>query len=148
MAAWVEWVREGLLARSPRPGYMPGAELAVPRAAVDEWIDEVRGRGIASILCLLDADQLPLYDRALPGGLLAYYADAGFAVAHIPTPDGRTRPFTPEQLEQARDAFVRLPKPVLVHCSAGVDRTGRVVAHIMRKVNETQMDADGADERR
>ena len=133
MATWVEWVREGVLARSPRPGYAPGAESMVPRAAVDEWVAEVQGRGIASILCLLDADQLPLYDRTLPGGLLAYYAGAGLAVAHVPTPDGRTRPFTPEQLEQAWEAFVRLPKPVLVHCSAGVDRTGRVVAHIVSK---------------
>lgn len=132
MRSWVEWVQEGVLARSPRPGYAPGAEFAVSREAVDAWITGARSLGIASIICLLDADQLPLYDRALPGGLLGYYAEAGFEVAHIPTPDGRTRPYTVEQLDADWQAFLWLPRPVLVHCSAGMDRTGRVVAHILR----------------
>jgi protein-tyrosine phosphatase len=136
MRGWIEWVREGVLARSPRPGFAPGPETAVSRTAVETWIAEARARGIASIICLLDRDQLPLYERALPGGLLRRYAEAGFAVAHIPTPDGRAHPFTPEQLEHAWQAFLRLPKPVLVHCSAGVDRTGRVVAHILQRLEQ------------
>ena len=136
MPSWIEWVREGELARSPRPGFVPGAEAAVPREAVDEWVEDARRRGIASVICLLDRDQLPLYEQALPGGLLQHYADAGFAVGHIPTPDGLVRPFTPEQLEAAWQSFQRLPKPVLVHCSAGVDRTGRVIAHLQRRIRE------------
>lgn len=136
MAIWVEWVREGQLARSPRPGYVPGMEGAVTREAVERWAAHVRALGVASIICLLDRDQLPLYDRAMPDGLLRFYAEAGFAVAHIPTPDGLVRPFTAEQLERAWESFVRLPKPVLVHCSAGVDRTGRIVAHIQRRLAE------------
>lgn len=136
MQIWVQWVRQGVLARSPRPGFAPGAEFAVRRETVDAWIAHVRALGIASIICLLDGDQLPLYNRALPEGLLACYTAAGFAVAHIPTPDGKTHPFTSEQLEAAWQAFCRLPKPVLVHCSAGVDRTGRVVGHILRRLGE------------
>lgn len=136
MPTWIEWVDEGALARSPRPGYAPGFEFTVARAAVDAWVEDARARGIAAIICLLDADQLPLYDSALPGGLLGHYAAAGFEIAHIPTPDGRTRPYTAEQLDAAWEAFMRLPKPVLVHCSAGVDRTGRVIAHIQRRRSE------------
>ena len=57
---------------------------------------------------------------------IARYRAAGFAVAHLGVRDGLTEPFTAAQLEEAWAAFRRLPKPVLVHCSAGHDRTGRV----------------------
>jgi len=131
-----KWIREGELAISTRPGYRPGAEFRVPREAVDAWVAEMQGAGIASVICLLAGDQLPLYDRALPEGLIGHYHDAGFKVAHIPTADGQKEPFTPEQLEAAWDAYRRLPKPVLVHCSAGFDRTGRVVNHILGRLDQ------------
>jgi hypothetical protein len=130
------WVKEGLLATAQRPGYRPGAEASVPRAAVDAWIAEQRAAGIASILCLLGGDQLPLYTRALPQGLLRYYHECGFAVANVAAPDGMAEPYAPEELEQAWQAFQALPKPVLVHCSAGHDRTGRVVRHILSRLQE------------
>ncbi|MGD9892385.1 MAG: hypothetical protein AB7R89_26480 [Dehalococcoidia bacterium] len=128
------WILEGTLAISPRPGYRPGAEHRVPRTTVDAWVDDMRAAGIASIICLLAGDQLPLYDRTLPGGLVQHYVNSGFAVAHIPTADGQAEPFTLEQLDRAWGAFCRLPKPVLVHCSAGFDRTGRVVQHILWQI--------------
>ena len=130
-----KWIRAGELAISTRPGYQPGAEFRVQRAAVDAWVAEMQGAGIASIVCLLADDQLPLYDRALPDGLLDHYAAAGFTVAHIPTADGQQEPFTPEQVEAAWAAYRSLPKPVLVHCSAGHDRTGRVVRHILNRLD-------------
>jgi hypothetical protein len=129
------WVREGLLATSQRPGYAPGAEFTVPRHVVEAWVEEKQQAGIASIICLLAGDQLPLYRRALPQGLIRFYEESGFAVASVPTPDGQGEPFTPEQMEEAWQAFERLPKPVLVHCSAGFDRTGRVVAHLLQRMD-------------
>jgi protein tyrosine phosphatase (PTP) superfamily phosphohydrolase (DUF442 family) len=131
----VIWIREGLLATGQRPGYAPGYEYTVPRDQVEAWVDEKRKAGIASIICLLAGDQLPLYDRGVPQGLLQFNTDSGFAVANIPSPDGMTEPFTPAQLEQAWQAFQQLPKPVLVHCSAGVDRTGRVVSYLLRQLD-------------
>lgn len=136
-----KWILDSELAISPRPGYRPGAEFRVPRAAVDAWVEEMRAAGIASIICLLAGDQLPLYERALPGGLIQHYADAGFVVAHIPTADGQTEPFTNEQLDAAWIAYRRLPKPVLVHCSAGFDRTGRVVNHVLRRLERSRSTA-------
>ena len=133
--AMPKWIREGELAISTRPGYRPGAEFRVSREAVDAWVAEMQEAGIASIICLLAGDQLPLYDRALPEGLVGHYRAVGFDVAHIPTTDGQQEPFTSGQLETAWRAFRRLPKPVLVHCSAGFDRTGRIVGHILERLD-------------
>jgi hypothetical protein len=130
------WVIEGLLATSPRPGYQPGWESNVPREHVEIWVEEKRQFGVASILCLISRDQLPLYERSLPNGLLHFYREVGFEVAHLPTNDGLTEPYTPDQYELAWEYFTRLPKPVLVHCSAGYDRTGRVVNHILQRLEQ------------
>jgi protein tyrosine phosphatase (PTP) superfamily phosphohydrolase (DUF442 family) len=148
-----KWILDGRLAISTRPGYRPGAEYRVAREAVDAWVGEMRAVGIASIICLLDDDQLPLYRAALPEGLIAHYVESEFAVAHIPTADGQGEPFTPAQLDEAWEAFARLPKPVLVHCSAGHDRTGRVVSHILARLDGERAaarrpDTDGRSLRR
>jgi protein tyrosine phosphatase (PTP) superfamily phosphohydrolase (DUF442 family) len=128
------WVIEGLIATSPRPGYTPGSEHRVPEETVEEWLSDVLDFGISSVICLLAGDQLWLYQKSLPQGLLDRYREAGLEVAHVPTLDQLTHPFTPEQYEEAWRAFQLLPKPVLVHCSAGHDRTGRIVSHILGRL--------------
>lgn len=129
------WVIEGVLATSPRPGYRPGPEYRVEPGVVDEWLLEIREFGIRSVICLIGEDQLWLYRKALPDGLLAEYRRAGLGVHHIPTMDQQTVPFTPEQYAGAWEAFQELPKPVLVHCSAGMDRTGRIVDYILQRLD-------------
>lgn len=129
------WVIEGVIATSPRPGYRPGPEHSVAREAVDAWAANAHEFGIRSIICLISDDQFYLYRRSLPEGLLEYYRAAGFAVAHLPALDGLTHPYTPEEYEQAWRAFQDLPKPVVVHCSAGMDRTGRVVRYICERLD-------------
>jgi protein tyrosine phosphatase (PTP) superfamily phosphohydrolase (DUF442 family) len=130
----VSWIIKGELAVSARPGYVPGEERAVPLAAVEGWIAQVRDAGVRSVICLLGNDQLPLYAGALPEGLVARYRATGLEVAHHGVRDGLTEPFTAEQLDEAWESFLRLPKPVLVHCSAGHDRTGWVVRHILGRL--------------
>jgi protein tyrosine phosphatase (PTP) superfamily phosphohydrolase (DUF442 family) len=129
------WVVEGIIATSPRPGFTPGPEHTVVDGIVEAWVDEAREFGIASIICLIGADQLWLYRRSVPEGLIERYQAAGFEVCHIPTVDQQTHPFTEEQYEHAWESFQRLPKPVLVHCSAGMDRTGRVVRYILDRLD-------------
>jgi len=132
------WALEGLLATSPRPGFRPGPEHSVPHQVVEHWIEATQTFGIRSIICLIANDQLWLYRRSVPQGLLTRYREAGFEVAHIPTLDQQTVPFTPEQYNEAWEAFQRLPKPVLVHCSAGMDRTGRIVRHILDQMSQVE----------
>jgi protein tyrosine phosphatase len=137
------WVVEGLIATSPRPGFRPGPEHTVQDGVVEAWVDEAREFGVSSIICLIGADQLWLYRRAVPEGLVQCYRSAGFEVCHIPTADQQTHPFTPEQYEHAWESFQLLPKPVLVHCSAGMDRTGRVVNYILERLAEAAGEAAG-----
>ena len=127
-----EWVLVGELAKSPRPGYPVGQESLreIGTDEVDVWIEKIRGMGIRSIICFLSDDQLPFYS-GLPSGLIRYYRDAGFDVAHIPEDDYKTPPLSEEGVREAVTSFERLQKPVLVHCSAGIARTGMAIDAIL-----------------
>jgi protein tyrosine/serine phosphatase len=129
-------VVEGELWRSPRPGYLGEGGGPVPTPAVDEWIQQAKTLTIKSIICLLAEDQLHMYDQ-LPSDLVSYYRSAGFIVEHVPAHDYQSPPLAPDQLEAIWDAYQSLPKPLVVHCSAGIDRTGSAVEYIERKLGHT-----------
>ena len=99
------WVIEGLIATSPRPGYTAGPEYRVEQEVVESWLSEVLEFGINSVMCLLEEDQLWLYKKAFPQGLIARYQEVGLEVAHIATLDQLTVPFTPDQYDLAWDEF-------------------------------------------
>jgi protein tyrosine/serine phosphatase len=87
-------------------------------------------RGIKSIICLLGDDQLSLY-RDLPSGLLEYYRAKGFEVSHIRAADHQRPALSQQHLHAVWEEYQHLTKPILVHCSAGIDRTGAAVKHIL-----------------
>lgn len=126
------WVITGQLARSTRPGYEGERGTPVLRQVVDAWLADLRRDGIRSIICLLGDDQLQYYDD-LPGGLVSYYVASGFDVRHVPAADHQRPPLCRTQLDAVWRAYCELAKPILIHCSAGVDRTGSAVEWILRQ---------------
>ena len=129
----VQWVIEGELAQSQRPGY-PTDRPTMQK--VQEWADAVLGMGIRSVLCILDHAQIAHYDHLDldGGGLFGYYRSLGLAVEHVPAQDYKIPPLSPQELESVWAAFQRLEKPVLVHCSVGRDRTGAAMVYILSRL--------------
>lgn len=119
------------LYKASRPGWP--TKYPVPEIEVERWVREAKQLKAKSILCLLDETQLAFY-RDVPTGLIGYYRAAGFEVAQVPAADHQDPPLSDEQLEDAWRAFQSLPRPVIIHCSAGCDRTGMAVDHLLQRL--------------
>ena len=61
------------------------------------------------------------------------------AVAHFDVRLGAKRMPTPEQLTQLTEIFKNAPRPMLIHCKAGSDRTG--FASVLYLITEHNMDS-------
>ncbi|OIP42273.1 MAG: hypothetical protein AUK25_04275 [Desulfobacteraceae bacterium CG2_30_51_40] len=142
------WVINRELACAARPlryhHIYGGSGQALPKEArpeLDKWIERVKNEGIASIICLVSEKELNHYSRLFPGGmnLVDYYESLGFQVHHIqwndPAHNGKTH--FKSEVEEKRtvllEMYDQLPKPVLVHCSAAIDRSPPVVAFVVLK---------------
>ena len=142
------WLLNGNLACSQRPlrdhPIFGGRRHPLPPKAkpvVIEWVDRVQSLGVPSIISLLEDGQHEKYYMRggldlHPQGLYGYYGSRGFDYCVIPIVD------SPKSLRSNQGrvlerkvlaAFDRMPKPVLLHCSAGIDRTSPVAAYIVSK---------------
>ena len=145
----IAWVKEGVLARSSRPGWWDERESAL---VVREWIARVKAMGVNSIVCFLSTDELVRFYGAQGVNLFASYREAGFQVMHIPVTDHEEPPLEQAELHQLRAALSALPPPWLVHCSAGIDRTGCAVKYLESRpellVRPAQTQRKGPKDRR
>lgn len=142
------WVIPGKLACAHRPlrkhpDYC-GSQVDLPSDAaplVLAWVRRIKHEGIQSVIAIMGDKELAHYHLTDIGasGLLDLYEKEGLAVRRINWED----PAHPavsvglpydEQLEQARaaalDAFDAFPKPMLIHCSSGIQRSSPVAAFI------------------
>jgi hypothetical protein len=135
---WI-WVIPSHLACAQRPlrdhpqfgGRSPLPSEARP--LVERWVDRFVEAGFRSVISLLEVAQLDRYYvrggiNLHPHGLLGYYESRGLSVESIPCTDYQ-KP-TSARMGQVLEAFRHLPKPVLLHCSAGIDRTAPVAAFL------------------
>ena len=117
----------GKLYRSARPGYDGGRPTPVGNGQIQSWLETAQSAGVVSIICLLSEEHLRLYPD---GALVDIYRAAGFEVRHVPVTDHKRPPLSAEELAHVLAAYRELPKPVLVHCSAGIDRTGAAIRRL------------------
>ena len=145
------WVIPGVLACAHRPlRHHPrfgGRGRNLPPEATNEviqWAQRMHDFGIRAIISLIHPKELRHYADLNLGAedLIDFYRKSGFEARHIPWEDPAHRPLSGrssfrEELirirEEALHAFDELPKPVLLHCSAGIDRSSPVAAYIWWK---------------
>ena len=138
---WI-WVLPSRLACAQRPlrdhAVFHGRNPLPPdaRRLVESWVDRVLGAGFQSVISLLELAQLDRYYvrggiELHSQGLLGYYKSRGLNVESIPCTDYE-RP-SELQMLQVLGTFRRLNKPVLLHCSAGIDRTAPVAAFLCQR---------------
>jgi hypothetical protein len=145
LICWIKQNEIGCTVRPLRrhPRYAQGRLTLPPevRQLVDDWITFVKVENVRSILSLMHDADLACY-RLLGfrnENLLDHLEDAGLHVSSCPYEDPHYKKSLPKEKrttlvevrERALIAFRKLPKPVLIMCSSGIDRSAPVAAFIV-----------------
>lgn len=126
-----------------RPEY-GGPQVDLPAEAaplVVQWVRRIKREGIQSVVAIMGDRELAHYNLAAIGapGLLDLYEKEGLKVRRINWQDpahpavsvGLSYDDQPHQARAtALEAFDAFPKPMLIHCSSGIQRSSPVAAFI------------------
>ncbi len=110
---------------------------------LSKWVRRIKDEfGVQSIIHLISPKEIRHYVQLDLGAedLIDLYRK-NFEVRHIPWEDPAAQPARSSETSRFKEelarikvdalrAFDELPKPVLLHCSAGIDRSSPVAAHI------------------
>jgi protein-tyrosine phosphatase len=124
---WVEESPFNFARTSARDAIVHGAARPVVED-VDGWIEFMAGQHIVHVVCLLAPEELAVYDD-----LLGRYRRRFSSVVHVPLVDLEVP--AKQDVERALEALTRAERrdePILVHCAAGIGRTGIVTTAWLR----------------
>ena len=124
-----DWLPKHLLGRACRPGFGSDRQF-IPATDVSRWIAAVKARGVRSVLCLLNEAELGWYAH-LPAGLLGAYRDEGLEAASLPISLNGPGTLTRAELALLDELMLNLPRPVVIHCSAGQVRSRQAIDHLV-----------------
>ena len=125
----MNWVIKGTLARSERPGYPSRyVEKNIVLLSIQYW----KSHGIRSVICLMTSDEF-LYYPYPDGDLLDLYHANDLIACIIPIENHKEHPLDESEMHAVWKAYQAVEKPVIIHCSAGKDRTGAAVQLILEK---------------
>lgn len=99
------------------------------------WIEQALQAGFKSVICLLTQPEITRHGRP-PAGLLDAYAKAGLQPVHIPLSPEIGPQLLLSDSQQIERAYDALPKPVLVHCHAGIVRSGAALRHLTARAKQ------------
>lgn len=112
------------------------------KSLIVDWVEQIRMEGIVSIVSFMHDRDLRCYREIdfLGLDLLGFLESEGFRLYRLPWEDpahSKTESATKQaKLQHVRKealaAYDRLPKPVLLMCSAGIDRSAPVTAYIWK----------------
>lgn len=127
--------RDNVLFTAERPGNPEKKTSKVSDDKVRDWISYVKGKGISTVVALLDENEITNYE---PSGLLNLYREGGLQAYIQPMSDPVASKNIFNYIRNAESTNTG----IVTHCTGGIGRCGRVAgAWLVHRYNLTPQQA-------